>query len=196
MVSYASRHIGQGQTGATGILKWQNAFISALNLSAACIPHSQKVSLTDGVSTGAELLSVVVYLTPAGTVDEGRVEQPAYLNIDVLLLAPPAGALKGVIGEGYERLTSPNAVAEEDDFKFHGQLAITHHVPARKNMRCSDVCSCTGPFPTAQCLSFHCMQSPNVASLLIIAARRHAVTVLSLLYELERQASDYVVVSE
>lgn len=67
----------------------------------------------------------MVYLTPAGTVDEGGVEQPAYLNIDALLLGPPAGALKGVIGEGYERLTSPNAPAEEDDFKFHGQSPIT-----------------------------------------------------------------------
>ena len=101
----------------------------------------------------------MVYLTPAGTVDEGGIEQPAYLNIDALLLGPPAGALKGVIGEGYERLTSPNAVAEEDDFKFHGQSPITRHVPARKKTHWSDVCCCIGASPTAQCLSFHCMQS-------------------------------------
>jgi len=63
----------------------------------------------------------VVFLTPAGTLDEGGVVQPAYLNIDALLLGPPAGALKGVIGEGYERLTDANAVPEEDDFKFHGE---------------------------------------------------------------------------
>ena len=31
-VFYASRHIGQGQTGATGILKCQHALISALNI--------------------------------------------------------------------------------------------------------------------------------------------------------------------
>ena len=130
-----------------------------LNLNAACIPYSQKIFFTDGVSTGADLLSVVVYLTPAGTVDKGGVEHPAYLNIDALLLGPPAQALKGVIGEGYERLTSSNAVAEEDDFKFHGQSPITRHVPVREKMRCSDVCCCIGAFPTAQCLSFHCLQS-------------------------------------
>lgn len=29
--------------------------------------------------------------------------------------------MQGVIGEGYERLVSKNAVTEEDDFKFHGE---------------------------------------------------------------------------
>ena len=30
-------------------------------------------------------------MTPAGTVDEGGVVQPAYLNFDVSLLGPPSG---------------------------------------------------------------------------------------------------------
>lgn len=42
----------------------------------------------------ADLLSVVVYLTPAGTRDEGGVIQPAYLNFDAALLGPPAHGLK------------------------------------------------------------------------------------------------------
>ena len=67
----------------------------------------------------------MVFLTHAGTLDEGGVVQPAYLNIDALLLGPPAGAMKGVIGEGYERLTDANAVPEEDDFKFHGEQKLS-----------------------------------------------------------------------
>lgn len=51
--------------------------------------------------------------------------QPAYLNIDALLLGPPAGAMKGVIGEGYERLTDAYAVPKEDDFKFHGEQDLS-----------------------------------------------------------------------
>ena len=39
----------------------------------------------------AGLLQITIWLTPAGTVDEGGVEQPAYLNFDVALLGPPAG---------------------------------------------------------------------------------------------------------
>lgn len=39
----------------------------------------------------AELLEVIVWLTPAGTTDEGGVEQPAYLNFDTGLLGPPHG---------------------------------------------------------------------------------------------------------
>lgn len=33
---------------------------------------------------------MTVFLTPAGTRDEGGVIQPAYLNFDVVLLGPPA----------------------------------------------------------------------------------------------------------
>ncbi len=38
-----------------------------------------------------DLLQVVVWLTPAGTLDDGGVKQPAYLNFEVSLLGPPAG---------------------------------------------------------------------------------------------------------
>lgn len=71
-----------------------------------------------------DLLNLVVYVTPAGTIDEGGVVQPAYLNFDAELLAPPTGQLKGLIGEGYDRLAATTGVvAEQDDFKFHGQPA-------------------------------------------------------------------------
>ncbi len=49
------------------------------------------------VAAAAELLQVVMWLTPAGTVDEGGKEQPAYLNFDVALLGPPAGSEMQVI---------------------------------------------------------------------------------------------------
>ena len=70
----------------------------------------------------ADMINMVIYVTPAGTIDEGGIAQPAYLNFDAELLAPPAGALKGVIGHGYDRMALPTAVAEVDDFKFHGEL--------------------------------------------------------------------------
>lgn len=41
----------------------------------------------------ADLLSLVVFQTPAGT-REGGVLQPAYLNFDAALLEPPANELK------------------------------------------------------------------------------------------------------
>ncbi len=39
----------------------------------------------------ADLLQITIWLAPAGTVDNGGVEQPAYLNFDMALLGPPAG---------------------------------------------------------------------------------------------------------
>lgn len=39
----------------------------------------------------AELLEVIVWLTPAGTEDEGGFKQPAYLNYETGLLGPPHG---------------------------------------------------------------------------------------------------------
>lgn len=39
----------------------------------------------------ADLMQVLIWLTPAGTVDDGGKEQPAYLNFDVSLLGPPSG---------------------------------------------------------------------------------------------------------
>ena len=38
-----------------------------------------------------DLLQVVVWLTPAGTEDEGGIAQPAYINFDVTLLEAPIG---------------------------------------------------------------------------------------------------------
>ena len=37
------------------------------------------------------MMQVLIWLTPAGTVDDGGKEQPAYLNFDVSLLGPPSG---------------------------------------------------------------------------------------------------------
>jgi len=37
------------------------------------------------------MLQMLVWVTPAGTVDDGGVAQPAYLNFDVALLGPPSG---------------------------------------------------------------------------------------------------------
>lgn len=42
----------------------------------------------------ADLLWVVIYLTPAGTRDEGGVIQPAYINFDAALLEAPMHELK------------------------------------------------------------------------------------------------------
>ena len=40
------------------------------------------------------MINLVAFVTPAGTRDEGGVEQPAYINFEAELLAPPAGALQ------------------------------------------------------------------------------------------------------
>ena len=42
----------------------------------------------------ADMLSVTVFVTPAGTRDAGGVLQPAYLNFDAQLLGPPAPGMK------------------------------------------------------------------------------------------------------
>ena len=44
-----------------------------------------------GCVFGVELMRVLVWVTPAGTMDEGGVEQPAYLNFDTTLLSAPLG---------------------------------------------------------------------------------------------------------
>ncbi|BDA44602.1 hypothetical protein COCOBI_06-0780 [Coccomyxa sp. Obi] len=76
------------------------------------------------VEINTDLLSIVVFRTPAGTRDEGGVLQPAYLNFDAALLKPPVNELKGLVGEGYGRLISrQKAPALENDFKFHGNEA-------------------------------------------------------------------------
>ena len=90
--------------------------------------HDVLVSRLREKITAADVINMVIYVTPAGTIDEGGIVQPAYLNFDAELLAPPAGGLKGIIGQGYHRMALPTAVADEDDFKFHGELTdrVTH----------------------------------------------------------------------
>ena len=46
---------------------------------------------TEGCIVGADLLQMVIWLTPAGTMDDGGLKQPAYLNFELSLLGPPAG---------------------------------------------------------------------------------------------------------
>ncbi|KAK9908491.1 hypothetical protein WJX75_008624 [Coccomyxa subellipsoidea] len=83
-----------------------------------CPGMGQAVEIT------TDLLSIVVYMTPAGTRDEGGAIQPAYINFDAALLEAPAHELKGIIGEGYSRLASPvKPSAPKNDFKFHGDEA-------------------------------------------------------------------------
>lgn len=63
--------------------------------------HTNKIhDLADVACSGcADLLQVIIWLTPAGTQDEGGVEQPAYLNFDVVLMSPPAGSEMQVKGD-------------------------------------------------------------------------------------------------
>lgn len=42
--------------------------------------------------TCADLMSIMLWMTPAGTLDEGGVPQPAYLNFRQRLLHEPADA--------------------------------------------------------------------------------------------------------
>ena len=51
---------------------------------------------------GADLLQVVIWVTPAGTMDDGGLVQPAYLNFDAALLGPPAS---------HEMQASPHYIA-------------------------------------------------------------------------------------
>lgn len=37
------------------------------------------------------MLQLLMWVTPAGTVDDGGLAQPAYLNFDISLLGPPSG---------------------------------------------------------------------------------------------------------
>ncbi|BDA46628.1 hypothetical protein COCOBI_09-0800 [Coccomyxa sp. Obi] len=70
------------------------------------------------VEITTEMLSMTVFLTPAGTRDEGGIIQPAYLNFDTALLGPPASDMTGIIGGSYASVAAVPATA--DDFKFHG----------------------------------------------------------------------------
>ncbi|EIE23708.1 hypothetical protein COCSUDRAFT_47405 [Coccomyxa subellipsoidea C-169] len=89
--------------------------------------HREGLGNTIEITT--ELLQVIVWVTPAGTVDEGGKEQPAYLNFDVALLGPPAGSeMQGIVGETYNRMLAGEAVKDpnnplylEDDYQFHGK---------------------------------------------------------------------------
>lgn len=47
------------------------------------------------------MLAITVFLTPAGTVDAGGMLQPAYLNFNAQLLAPPAPGMKVLLSSIY-----------------------------------------------------------------------------------------------
>jgi hypothetical protein len=81
---------------------------------------AHKADFGKAVEITTDVLQLTIWLTPAGTRDEGGKVQPAYLNFDVALIATPAhNTLEGIIGETYAAATS-NAIAAENDFKFHG----------------------------------------------------------------------------
>ncbi|KAK9841819.1 hypothetical protein WJX81_004991 [Elliptochloris bilobata] len=67
------------------------------------------------VELTTELMSIMFWMTPAGTLDEGGVPQPAYLNFRQRLLHEPANAdsFKGVLGETLARRRSLLAVGGE-----------------------------------------------------------------------------------
>ena len=101
---------------------------AAANTPRGCF--TQKLFLTSWRLFGADLLQVLVWLTPAGTVDDGGKEQPAYLNFDVVLLGPPAGNdMQGIVGETYTRMLAGDAVNDPnshlfipDNYEFHGKV--------------------------------------------------------------------------
>ncbi|KAK9905758.1 hypothetical protein WJX75_005871 [Coccomyxa subellipsoidea] len=92
--------------------------------------QKHRADLGESVELQTELMRVLVWVTPAGTMDEGGVEQPAYLNFDTTLLSAPLGnEMSGIVGETYERLlagadkvTDPeHPLYIPDDFLFHGK---------------------------------------------------------------------------
>lgn len=60
--------------------------------------NASAVLTVAGCVFGVELMRVLVWVTPAGTMDEGGVEQPAYLNFDTTLLSAPLGNEMSVRG--------------------------------------------------------------------------------------------------
>ncbi|BDA47657.1 hypothetical protein COCOBI_10-5080 [Coccomyxa sp. Obi] len=91
--------------------------------------------LGNAVTITTELLEMVVWLTPAGTEDEGGVKQPAYLNFDTALLSPPHGnQMHGIVGETYNRMLEGDAINDPshplflaDDFNFQGKGREHHY---------------------------------------------------------------------
>ncbi|CAK0783230.1 hypothetical protein CVIRNUC_006429 [Coccomyxa viridis] len=87
--------------------------------------------LGKAVEITTDLMQVLIWLTPAGTVDDGGKEQPAYLNFDVSLLGPPSGNhMEGVVGETYNRMLVGEAANDPnsefylpDDYVFRGKGA-------------------------------------------------------------------------
>jgi hypothetical protein len=90
-------HMANGETEQEHILALESGELMLLW-------QLHRPDMGNAVEITSDLLSITVYLTPAGTRDEGGKLQPAYLNFDAQLLGPPAPGMKGIIGEGYERL--------------------------------------------------------------------------------------------
>ncbi|CAL8471897.1 g11439 [Coccomyxa elongata] len=101
--------------------------------------QKHRTDLGETVELQTELMRVMVWVTPAGTVDEGGVMQPSYLNFDTTLLAAPLNnEMSGIVGETYERLLAgadkvsdpahPLYIA--DDFQFHGKYEEEQYMMA------------------------------------------------------------------
>lgn len=89
-----------------------------MHWSLSCSAH-----LTHSIRAAADLLNLVVFVTPAGTRNEGGIEQPAYLNFDAELLSPPAGAMK-------VRQLTHVAVQASPCFRASLLLRTRHRFPA------------------------------------------------------------------
>ncbi|CAL5220920.1 g3017 [Coccomyxa viridis] len=92
--------------------------------------------LGQAVELTTDLLQVVIWVTPAGTMDDGGLVQPAYLNFDAALLGPPAShEMQGIVGETYNRMLAGAAMDDPDskyylpdDYVFHGMGAVEDYV--------------------------------------------------------------------
>ncbi|BDA47593.1 hypothetical protein COCOBI_10-4420 [Coccomyxa sp. Obi] len=83
----------------------------------------QYPELGNAVELVTDLLRVVIWLTPAQTIDQDGVAQPAYLNFDAQLLAPPHGDMQGIVGEGFARLIGGHREEENGDPELLGMVA-------------------------------------------------------------------------
>ena len=70
---------------------------------------------------------MIVWLTPAGTEDEGGVKQPAYLNFDTALLGPPHGNEMQVGLQLPRRACSHSSILPQGYF-----LLLQHNCGARQ----------------------------------------------------------------
>lgn len=100
---------------------------------------SNREGLGQAVEINSDLLQLLMFVTPAGSIDRG-VAQPAYINFNAALLGHPTEDMQGVLGESYARLISGDTLPK--DGKFYGNEAdyevedyfVPLAAPARSNV--------------------------------------------------------------